>query len=85
MSKRSEIIAEFTKDCPNENCSVQELFSTSTAMSWAVVYDKQGNLTSRDPNITTTDYFCHICGGAWKTRTQYGKTKVETVEKPGGE
>ena len=78
----NELIIEMTKDCPFDNCSVQQLATSSTLMSWATVYDKQGNQTSKDPNVVTTDFWCHVCGSAWKVKTQYGMTTIVQTEKP---
>lgn len=77
------IIAKLTKDCPREDCSVQCGGSTVTLLGWTPLYDKQGNRTdSGDPNTTTSGYRCHACGRSWSVMTQYGETRIASVEPP---
>ncbi len=75
-------IAEATKDCPRDDCSLSEYgASTSTCMGWITSYDKHGNRTDRgDPNIFNSAFKCNVCGTVFRFRTQYGETTI-AVEK----
>jgi hypothetical protein len=61
-------IQKLTKDCPQNNCSIMVGLSTMTCMGWTPTYDKNGNCTSTDPNFSTTDYRCNMCGKRWTVR-----------------
>ena len=68
--------AEYTKDCPREDCRIRfDMSGTSTLMAWSPVYDKDGNdVSGGNPNIHTSGASCDTCGRRWVSRTQYGKT-----------
>jgi hypothetical protein len=63
---------------PNPECKKECSFSGSgsmtTLMGYTPTWDKHGNMTSRDPNITTSEIRCSTCGKRWLSRTQYGET-----------
>jgi len=72
-------IAEVTKDCPREDCSITDFggVGTSTCMGWMPTYDKHGNRTDRgDPNIHSSALKCYTCGASWSISTQYGETTI---------
>lgn len=53
--------------------------SSTTCAYYAPVYDKHGNNTNPDGNITTTMVKCFTCDTKWVARTQYGKTTFEKL------
>lgn len=75
------IIAEVTKDCPRQDCSISMPNSAFvTALAYMPTYDRNGNRTDRgDPNTTTRSLSCTTCGKSWIARTQYGETTVEAA------
>lgn len=78
------MIAEVTKDCPREDCSISGGDSgVSTCVGWSPTYDKHGNRTDcGDPNTFTSELRCSKCGASWIISTQYGKTTItQRVEK----
>jgi hypothetical protein len=70
------IIVKATASCPREDCRVELGASTSTCMGWSETYNKYGNRSDVDPNITSQSLRCLTCGARWIARTQYGKTKI---------
>lgn len=60
---------------PNTNCNKQCIFSesmrASTLVHYAPIYDKNGNNTNADGNITTWFINCDTCGKKWKAKQQY--------------
>lgn len=73
----SNPIAEATKDCPREDCSVSYGAGMTTCMGWTPTYDKSGKRTDQgDPNITSYEMACATCGQRWLSSSQYGQTTV---------
>jgi hypothetical protein len=67
-------------DCDGD-CRVTEVgCSMSTALHYPPIYDKDGNNTNPDGNITSGDLRCYTCGREWSYKTQYGKTSLKEVE-----
>ena len=64
---------------PNPSCEKECIFrgsmSTTTAMYYEPIYDKNGNNLNPDGNITTTKVSCALCHRQWVSSTQYGETK----------
>lgn len=56
-------------DCEREDCRIILRGQSTTLLGWSKVYDKHGNLISKDPNRTTTQYQCTICGKEWVEKT----------------
>lgn len=73
----SDIIPKLTKDCDREDCAVTYEGASITCMGWAQTYDKRGNLTARDPNISTSGFHCSKCGTKWTVRSQLGNDTIE--------
>ena len=67
-------------DCKREDCKFQSLGSSVTCMGYIQTFDKNGKITSRDPNIRHARYNCITCGRSWGSRTQYGKTEYEELK-----
>ena len=63
---------------PNPNCEGECRFEfmggVTTCMYFTPVYDKYGNNTNPDGNITTGSVKCNVCRLWWHSRTQYGET-----------
>ena len=64
---------------PNPSCEKECIFrgsmSTTTAMYYEPIYDKNGKNLNPDGNITTTKVSCAVCHRQWVSSTQYGETK----------
>jgi hypothetical protein len=75
-------IAECTKNCPREDCSITCSITGgdmwfSTLMGWIPTYDKNGNRTDPgDPNIRSTEVRCSVCEKHWRISEQYGDVTV---------
>lgn len=66
--------------CPKDDCLfIQDGPSFTTAMYCNPVYDKHGNMVSKDYNISTCDVKCLKCEKRWISRTQAGETTYEEV------
>lgn len=76
------LIQRMTKDCPREDCAIVFDASRTTLMGWSLTYDKHGNQTGRDPNITTSSAKCMACGKAWATREQYDEWTISVTASP---
>ena len=65
-------------DNPNPGCEKECVFrgamSTTTAMYFEPMYDKNGNNLNPDGNITTTNVSCAVCNRQWVSSTRYGET-----------
>lgn len=44
------------------DCRFMATGSRSTLLGWAPTIDRNGNVSGKDPNTTTTDYACMTCG-----------------------
>lgn len=66
-------------DNPNPSCEKECIFrgsmSTTTAMYYEPIYDKNGKNLNPDGNITTIKVSCAVCHRQWVSSTQYGETK----------
>lgn len=65
---------------PNPNCQNDCRFvevgpSMTTSMYFPPVYDKNGNNTNPDGNITSGTLSCRICNKTWSYSTQYSNTQ----------
>lgn len=61
--------------CPNGHSETfRRGIGTTTLMAWTDHVDAYGKLVSNnDPNITTQEYTCDICGASFKKSWRYGK------------
>lgn len=68
---------------PNPGCEGECRFhvrgGVTTCMYFPPVYDKHGNNTNPDGNITSGDVGCSVCNRRWGYATQYGKTTFNEV------
>ena len=68
---------------PNPTCELDCRFrigmTSTTCAHYTPIYDKHGNNTNPDGNITTSEVYCNVCGKGWIGRTQYGKTTYKEV------
>lgn len=66
-------------DNPNPSCEKECVFrggmTTTTAMNYDPIYDKNGNNLNPDGNITSGTVSCAVCHRQWVSSTQYGETK----------
>lgn len=61
--------------CSRDDCLITENGASSTTSAYyPPVYDKQGNNTNPDMNITTHHRRCLSCGRTWTESVQNGKT-----------
>jgi hypothetical protein len=49
-------------------------------MYYPPVYDKHGNNTNPDGNITSGSVACNVCNKQWGYSKQYGKTTFSEVK-----
>ena len=68
---------------PNPNCELQCSFSESyratTCVYYPPMYDKNGNNTNADGNVTTWSVSCGTCGKKWKAKQQYEETTYDEI------
>lgn len=64
--------------CEKE-CRFQYGISTTTCMYFPPVFDKHGNNTNPDGNITSGTVKCSTCGHEWQYRSQYDSTTFERI------
>ena len=80
------LFKELSQGCDRECKFSQAGPSSTTAMYFAPVYDKEGNNLNPDGNITTTTYQCTECGKSWRVSEQRGEHSVillnEEISKP---
>lgn len=72
---------------PNPTCEKDCRFrengpSTTTAMYFPPTYDKYGNNTNPDGNITSGQLVCSTCGGTWSYSIRYGETNYVEIVAP---
>lgn len=69
---------------PNPNCEGECRFQfgmgMTTCMYYPPVYDKHGNNTNPDGNITSGSVACNVCNKQWGYSKQYGKTTFSEVK-----
>lgn len=66
-------------DC-EEKCRFQEIGpSMTTCVYYPPVYDKHGNNTNPDGNITSGSLNCITCGKTWSYSRRYGKTEYKEI------
>lgn len=65
-------ISSLTSGCKRDDCRIEFLGSSQTLLGWSVEYDKYGNMVTHDPNTTTSEYKCRICGKWWKVEEKWG-------------
>lgn len=64
-------------DC-DKDCRFQEAGPTvTTCMYYPPVYDKHGNNTNPDGNITSGGLKCVVCNRMWSYSRRYGETTYE--------
>lgn len=72
-----QFLAEFIDGgigCSRDDCRITESGPSMTTMAYyPPVYDKQGNNTNPDMNITTYPRRCLSCGKSWTEHWQNGK------------
>lgn len=67
-------------DC-DKDCRFQEVGpTTTTCMYYPPVYDKHGNNTNPDGNITSGGLKCVVCNRKWSYSRRYGETTYNEVE-----
>lgn len=68
----------FTNPNPNcdKKCRFLESMRTSTSVHYPPIYDKNGNNTNPDGNVTTWYISCETCNKHWNATQQYGETTV---------
>lgn len=69
----------FNIECKSEDCRLHIGRSTTTCMYFQPIYDKRGNNTNPDRNITTTEVHCSSCGKSWVVK-QRGGEQIELME-----
>ena len=70
---------------PNPGCEGECRFQEkgpmmTTCMYYPPVYDKHGNNTNPDGNITSGALSCLTCGKKWSFATRYGETQYTEVK-----
>ena len=66
-------------DC-DKDCRFQEDgMSMTTCMYFPPTYDKHGNNTNPDGNITSGGLKCTVCSRRWSYSRQYGETQYAEV------
>lgn len=66
-------------DC-DKDCRFQEDgMSMTTCMYFPPTYDKHGNNTNPDGNITSGALRCTVCNRRWSYSRQYGETQYAEV------
>lgn len=73
MTMKSVFFSNPNPDC-KKDCRFQEGVATVTAAYYPPIYDKHGNNTNPNGNITSRQITCGVCGKIWLSSTQYGKT-----------
>jgi hypothetical protein len=75
-----EMIKEATKNCKSEDCAVTVRGGgTQTLVVYTPTFDKNGMVSSRDPNVYSTRLECVTCGMKWDV-TQGGPDIQMTVK-----
>lgn len=69
---------------PNPSCDLDCRFSdigptTTTAMYFTPIYDKNGNNINADGNISNGTISCSTCGKQWSYTTKLGKTDFKQI------
>lgn len=68
---------------PNPTCKLECRFSHGMSMTtcayYPPVYDKHGNNTNPDMNVTSTTIECGICDKRWSASTQNNKTTYQEL------
>jgi len=72
------IIKSLTKNCPKDDCNIVGGVSYMTCIGWLQSYDKNGNPVGRDPNYSTSEYHCSVCGKKWSVKSG-GLNYTETI------
>lgn len=69
---------------PNPNCEGECRFQfgmgMTTCMYYPPVYDKHGNNTNPDGNITSGLVSCNVCDKQWGYSTRHGETTFSEVK-----
>ena len=73
MIAQYDMVRAVTKDCPQEDCIIRFGGMSRTMLAWRPSYDKKGNMSGLDPNVTTTEVFCDTCKKTWIVKGQYDK------------
>lgn len=69
-------------ECEREDCRFQQTSpGMTTCMYYPPIYDKYGNNTNPDMNITTYNIKCSVCEKEFHAREQAGNTTYTSVEK----
>ncbi len=66
-------------DCPNntpDECVFQHGTTGRTLLGYTPTFNRKGEVTNKDPNITSSSFSCQVCGKLWRTKTQYGETEI---------
>lgn len=58
--------------CIRDDCEVIESGNLSTMVHYPPIFDKQGNNTNPDRNITTVVKRCKSCGKTWNESYENG-------------
>jgi len=77
-------------ECPSDrdDCLFEEIGRQTTLAYYAPIYDRAGNNTNPDRNVTSYRLYCHTCGRRWNASrcgsdaptfglVQYGKVISE--------
>jgi hypothetical protein len=71
-------------DNPNPGCEKECVFrggmTSTTAMYYNPIYDKNGNNLNPDGNITSGTVSCAACHRHWVSTTQFGETKHTEIK-----
>jgi hypothetical protein len=58
------------KDCEREDCKIRSSGGSSTLAYYPPVYDKYGNNTNPDMNVTSYEKHCMTCEKSWSESWQ---------------
>lgn len=69
---------------PNPGCLGECRFHVGMGMTtcayYPPVYDKHGNNTNPDRNVTSGKVSCYTCGRKWNYATQLGETQFKEID-----
>ena len=61
----------------DKDCRFTKGITTRTCVYYQPIYDKHGNNTNPDMNITGYSMSCLVCGMEWNVNEQNGMTTIE--------
>lgn len=56
--------------------------TSTTLMGYTQTYDKHGRPQGRDPNTSTSNYRCMVCGNSWEIRSRDGMEDMVEAFRP---